>query len=71
MSKDRKKKVPKKLDIDTLVDRFDNKRAEGSTAPAWKTTPNHHGNPFTLLFWFNAVCEPLFRWLSKYPNLSP
>ena len=46
--KDWKKNELKKLDIDTLVDRFDNKRAVGSTVPAPKTTPHHQENPSTL-----------------------
>jgi hypothetical protein len=69
--KDWKKMVFKKLDICTLVDLFDNKKTEGSTLPAPKTTPNHQGNPLPLSCWCNAVFEPLFRRLSKYPNLPP
>jgi len=69
--KDRKKKVLKKLDIDTLVDQFDTKKAEGSTVPTPKTTTNYQGNHFTLAFWCNVVFEILFRWLSIYSNLLP
>jgi hypothetical protein len=68
--KDWKNKVLKKLDIDTIGDQFDNKKAEGSTVPTPMTTPKNQGKSLTLSFGCNAVSETFFRWLSKYPNLS-
>jgi hypothetical protein len=60
--KDWKKKVPKRLDIDTLVAQFNIQRAERSMVPATKTTPTNQANPFTCPFWCNAISNnPGFR----------
>jgi hypothetical protein len=45
------------LDRDTLVDQFDNKRADGFMDSAPKTITNNQGNPSAILFWWNAVFE--------------
>lgn len=68
--KDWMKKILKKLDIDTILDRFDNTRAVGCTFPAPNQTTEHHGNPFAISFWCIAVFKPCFKWLSKDPHLQ-
>ena len=45
-----KRKVLEKLDIDTLVDLFDNMSAEDSTVSVAKITPDLQGNPAALSF---------------------
>lgn len=69
MFEDKKKKVLNKLDINSLIDQFDNERAESSMVPAQKTTPDHQGNPVAIWCWCNVVFRPLFGWLLKDPHL--